>query len=111
MPTFLMPTSGGSIDMGIRISAWYGSLGSTAKAIVALIAIIMLTATSTLAVTRQVGLPARVLVVETDVSVLKLRAETNRQGIEEVRRDTQTILCILTLPSTISPAESRLRCP
>lgn len=97
--------------MGVRITAWYAGLGSTAKAVVALISLIALTATSTLAITRQVGLPARVTVVEGDVSVLKARAEANRQGIEEVRHNTQTILCILTLPPSISPAESRLRCP
>ncbi len=97
--------------MNEYVSNWYSRLGSTAKAVMALIAIIVLTATTTLSVTRQVGLPARVTVVETDVSVLKLRTEANRQGIEEVRRNTQTILCIITLPSTISPAESRLRCP
>jgi cell division protein FtsB len=97
--------------MGVRISDWFSNIGSTSKAVVALIAIILLTISATLSVAQQIKLPARVAVVEADIGDLKQRAETNRKGIEEIRQDTQSILCIITLPASISPAEARLRCP
>jgi phage/plasmid primase-like uncharacterized protein len=97
--------------MGNRFTNWFCNLGSTAKALAALVAIIMLTVSTTLTVAQQLGLPARVRAAEVAVDSLRVRAEANYRGIQAVREDTQAILCIITLPPTISPAEARLRCP
>lgn len=97
--------------MDKRILAWFTGVGITAKMVCALIAIVSVTITITLATVLQFGLPARVLAAEAAIDTLRIRAEANRQGIMEVKEDTQAILCIITLPVSISPAESRLRCP
>ena len=97
--------------MGERVSSWFAGIGSTAKAIAVVVALITLIITATLAMAQQVGLPERVTATEHAVDSLRFRADANARGIQQIREDTQAILCIITLAPSISPAEARLRCP
>lgn len=97
--------------MGTQLAFWFDEMSDTSKAVLGIITIIMFTITCTLGVAQQIGLPARVTAVEAAVDTLRNYAAENRAGIREVRKNTETILCIMSLPSTIPPPEARLRCP
>ena len=90
---------------------WFTGMGEFSKALRSIGIIIAVTIAATLMLASYKDVPERLNSVEAAVDTLKVHAAENRAGIQEVRKNTETILCIMSLPASIPPAESRLRCP
>ena len=92
------------------LAAFLGRLSETQKAMTALASAFAVGVTITVAAFAYVGLPDELSALQETVQENKRAATANAEAIADVRHQYDTLICLMTLPDTISPLLARREC-